>query len=316
MKKILLFALAAGLLTACVSKEECHDPQTLPDQAICINGTIAEIEHQSRTVFTGSTAAWTDGDVIGVFSPQAKGTTLANNPFTITGATWAPGSPIYWADGTTSHKFVAYAPYASGSNTYTAIPLPVLSGQTGSISPAKDFLYSKNQWPTGVTRSGAAVSLVFAHALSLIEFDITIGNGVATGTTLTSFVLASPTSTDKIYSTDATSTIDISTGTITAGTTSNTTTVTPGTPPTLSSTAKSVYALILPGTFTAPTLAITLSESAITINVPATALATTTFAAGSKYTYAVTVSRTAITISAPTITDWTAVAGGSLNPGI
>lgn len=326
MKKFFLLAFAAGMMTACDTDDQCNltpgtDPAA-PDNAIGISGILADISPQSRTTITGSTAAWANGDQIGVFCPQAKGTTTANDRFVLSGVgttpVWTPDATMYWLDGTTSHKFVAYAPYASGSNTSTAIPLPSLATQTGTISPAQDFLYSKNQWATGVTRSGTPVPLIFTHALTLIQFDITINNSVATGTTLTSFVLASATSGDKLYTSDSTSsTINLTSGSITAGTTTNTATITPATAPTLSSTATSEYVLILPGTMTtAPSLAITLTESGSTLNVPPASLVTTTFAAGSKYTYNVVISRQAITISTPTITDWTSVSGGTLNPGI
>lgn len=36
----------------------------------------------------------------------------------------------------------------------------------------------------------------------------------------------------------------------------------------------------------------------------------------SRTSYTVSITRTALTISTPTITDWTAVSGGNVNPGI
>ena len=98
----------------------------------------------------------------------------------------------------------------------------------------------------------------------------------------------------------------------------NTTTMTPGATVTLSATSASVYVLVLPGTYSqAPTLAINLNEGGTSaIAVPPASLTTTTFAAGSKYTYAVSIARTAITISNPTITDWTNVNGSAINPGL
>ena len=92
--------------------------------------------------------------------------------------------------------------------------------------------------------------------------------------------------------------------------------MTPGATVTLSATSASVYVLVLPGTYSqAPTLAINLNEGGTSaIAVPAASLTTTTFAAGSKYTYAVSIARTAITISNPTITDWTNVNGSRSIP--
>lgn len=323
MKKLLFAAITVGLFAACDNTTEESNPlHTTNNNEIGISGYISTVTQQTRTKITGSTAVWQDGDTIGVFCPEAKGTGT-NNMFTVSNtsstASWATTTPMYWADASTFHKFVAYYPYASGTPALTAIPLPSLTGQTGDmVDPSKDFLYSKDQWSTGVKRNASAIPLTFTHALTLIEFDITINNSIASGTTLSSLALASPTSSDKLYTSDATSsTIDISSGAITAGTTTNTLTLTPGTPPALSSTAKAVYALILPGTFTtAPTITINMSEGGTALAIPATSLVTKTFAAGSKYVYTVSISRSAITISAPSITDWSVVNGGNLNPSI
>lgn len=146
------------------------------------------------------------------------------------GTPWTPSSTMYWKDGTTSHTFLAYYPYASG-NTAAAVKLPNIGTQTGTLNPAFDFLISNNLGTTGVTRPGA-VGLTFTHALSLVEFKIVLGSGLTAGTTLTSLTLASPTASDKLYTNDGTSTIALATGTITPGTlTTNTATITPGTPP-------------------------------------------------------------------------------------
>lgn len=330
MKNIFLLALAATVLAAC-DRDDNRPPNPDPNveptavqDSISVNPLIATLT-PTRTAISGSTASWANNDAIGIFCPQARGTSSANVAFTVTGLpgspVWTPATTMYWADGTTFHKFVAYAPYAAGNSSSSAVKLPSLAGQTGTaITPAQDFLYSKNQWTTGVQRGApTAVPLTFTHALSLIEFDVTINSSITAGTTLTSFVLASPTTGDKLYTTDANSTIDLSSGSITTtgGTTSNTQTVTPGTPPVLSATSTPLYALILPGTFTSPTLAITISESSTALTLSTVTLGTTLFEAGKKYTYTVNISRSAITISTPTITDWTVVASGTtLNPGL
>lgn len=324
MKKTLLITCIALTWMACSKDSDC--PEEPDNGEIKITATLATtIKADTKTTIKGDTATWKDGDAIGLFCDQPTASAPANINFTVSGVastpSWTTSTPIYWTDGTTTHKFLAYAPYASGNTSYTAIPLPALTGQTGTIDPTKDFLYSKNQWGTnnGVARTGGPVALTFTHALSLVQFNIKVnGSGsFAAGTTLTGITLAGGAS-DKVYSSDATSSkIDLSTGTITAGTTTNTTAVTPGTPPTLSSsTATKLYVLILPGTFTAPTLAITIKEGSATFTVPATALSTTTFAAGSRYSYDVTISRTAIAISNPIISDWNLVSGTAINPGL
>lgn len=315
MKKIFLFAFLTAVGFGCEEESGCPVSGLDP---IALSAEIVDQQLSSKTTITGSTAAWKDGDALGLFCTQSK-PVAANVSFTAsnlsTTAVWTPATALYWADGTTAHTFLAYAPFASGNSSAATVKLPALNVQTGTVDPAFDFLLSNNLASPGVNRSGGAVGLLFTHALTLIQFDITIGNGVASGATLTNFTLVAGAS-DKLLTTDATSTIALSTGVITPATTTNTITVTPASAPTLSGTAGTVYALILPGTFTSPTLQITLSEGGTAINVPAKPLVTTSFSPATKYTYTVNVTRTAITISTPIITDWGTGTGGAINPGI
>lgn len=318
---MLLFAASAVLWTSCNDEDSCQ-PQS-SDQ-IGISAVIAQITPNpttdTRTSYSGSTAAWADGDALGLFCPQAI-TSASNIQFTVantsTTPTWSTSTPIYWLDGTTAHKFTAYAPYAPGSTDATAVKLPALSTQTGAINAAQDFLISNSLNTTGVARSaGSAITLAFTHALSLVEFRMLIGVGIAANTTLTSFTLAG-TSGEKLYTSDANSTIALATGAITVGTGTNTATITPAAPPTLTTTATPYYALILPGTYVGPTLTVNIKDGGTTAYTTATVpIGTTVFEAGKKYSYLVTISRTAITISSATITDWTTVNGSPITPGV
>lgn len=327
MKKFFTIgAIAAATLISCSDNQECPPPQGTDE--IKIFSVIADVTEtsllapQTKTIIGGAggtTASWINGDQIGVFCTQSTPNAV-NDAFTVSGLpstpVWTAATAIYWKDGATAHKFLAYYPYASG-NTSAAVNLPNIGTQSGTLNPAFDILISNNLNASGVTRSANPIGLVFTHALSLIEFNIVLGNGLVTGTTLTNAVLASSTSSDKLFTDDGTSTIALSSGIITPGTlTSNTATITPATPPTLSATATPIRVLLLPGTFTAPTLVLNISESGAAIAVPSASLVTTTFAPGTKYTYTVTVSRTAITISNPTITPWTDGGTTNINPGI
>lgn len=323
MKRILCFAALAALATSCAQSEACDPNPSRSDNQISVSAVIADVSDpapalssETRASYTGSTAAWAENDALGLFCAEATPAAV-NLQYTVTGVgstpVWTPSSAIYWKDGTTLHKFLAYAPYAAGNTVSTAVKLPNLGTQTGAMNAALDFLISNNQ-KSGIART-ASVGLTFTHALSLVEFQMKIGGGIAAGTTLTSFTLAGGAS-EKLFSA-ADATIDLSTAAITPGTATNSVTVTPGTAPTLSATATSLYAMLLPGTYTGPTLAINIKEAGTTdFSIPALAIGTTQFEAGKKYTYVVTISRTAITISNPTITDWTPVSGGTLNPGL
>lgn len=326
MKQFMIYAATAITLMGCSNDPECdwdrsQKPEIdLDSESIQIAALLADVQPVTRTSIDGTgKASWSNGDALGLFCPQAKALAV-NVSYTVSGLptspVWAPATGIYWADGTTSHTFLAYAPYASGNTSAASVKLPALTPQTGTVNPAQDFLISNNYGTTGLARpANGNVGLVFTHAFALVQLQFTINTSIASGTTLQSCVLAGATA-DKLYTSDGNSTISLSTGAITAtGTTTNTLTVTPTTPPVLSSTSTSLFFVILPGTF-APTVQITLNEGGSTLTVPTGSIASTTYNAGSKYMYTVNISRTAISLSNPVITDWNAVSSGSINGGI
>lgn len=317
MKRLFIYAVTAIALLSCTDEPECEPG----NDEIRISALLAEVKPQTRTSIDGTgKAAWTNGDSLGLFCPQAK-LAATNVKFSVAGLpgtpAWTPTTTIYWADANTSHTFLAYAPFASGNTSAAAVKLPALTPQTGTINPAQDFLISNNYGTTGLTRpSDATVGLTFKHAFSLIQLQITINSGIATGTTLKSCTLAGMSS-DKMFTSNAASTIALSTGVITTttGTTVNTLTATPASAPVLSGTPINFFIIILPGTYT-PNLQFTLTEGGTDITVPAANVTPIAYAAGSKYVYQVSVSRTAILLSNPTITDWTSVPSGNINGGI
>ena len=319
MKQLLVIAAAALTSWGCSDESDYNTKQARISDEIQVSAAIATVEPGTRTsIDSTGKASWANGDSLGLFSPQAK-LAAVNVKFTTSGQpstpAWTPASSIYWSDASTSHTFLAYAPYASANTASSAIKLPSLSSQTGTVNPVQDFLISNNYGSTGLTRpENSSVGLTFTHAFALIQFQVTINSSIASGTTLTSFTLAGATG-DNLLTADNNSTIALSTGAITNSTTTNTITITPPTPPVLSATAANLFVIILPGTHV-PTLQITLNEGGTTVNVPVANISSTNYLAGSKYVYTVNISRTAISISNPTITDWNSVASGSIGGGI
>lgn len=322
MKRFLMLAATAIALFGCSDDSDDNSDYGVNNDEIRVSAYLADVKPtNSRTAIDGSTgtASWVAGDAIGLFSSEAR-LTASNVNFAASGSstlTWATSTPIYWADATTAHKFLAYAPYASGNTDATAIKLPQLSSQTGIITPAQDFLASNNLGTTGVTRtaSSGTVDLTFTHVFSLIQFQITIHSSIASGTTLKTCTFSGANAADKVFTSDATSTIKLVDKTTTIGATTNTITVTPSPSPTLSSTVVNFFLIIVPGTYV-PTVQFALTEGGATVTVPAASIASTAYAAGNKYTYTVNISRTAISISNPTITDWTNNSSGSISGGI
>lgn len=321
MKRLFIYVSTVIALSGCLNdSDDGSCPVTRENDEIKVSAVLANVEPATRTAIDGTgKASWANGDVLGLFCPQAKPSAGANVDFTVSGLpgspVWTPSTTLYWGDGTTQHTFLAYAPYASGNTSAASVKLPALTPQTGTISPAQDFLISNAYGTTGIARpANGTVGLTFTHAFALIQFQIAINASIATGATLQSVTFAGGAS-DKVYASDATSTIALASGTITPGTTVNTLTLTPSSAPTLSTTATNFFVIILPGTY-ATTLQMVISEGGTSITIPAASISSTAFAAATKYTYTVNISRTAITLSNPVITDWTAVASGTVNGGI
>lgn len=322
MKQLFIFVITLIALSGCANDSDDGVCPTKENDEIKVSAFLATVKPSTRTTIDGTgKASWANDDALGLFCPQARLSAAANLNFTVSGLpgspAWAPASPIYWADATTTHTFLAYAPYASGNTSAASVKLPALTPQTGTINAAQDFLISNAYGTTGIQRpANGTVGLTFTHAFSLIQLQIAINSSIATGATLQSVAFAGGSS-DKVYTTDGTSTIALTSGTITpaTGATTNTLTLTPATAPTLSTTVTNFFIIILPGTY-APSLQIVISEGGPNITIPAASISSTAYAAGSKYTYTVNISRTAITLSNPVITDWTSVPSGTVNGGI
>lgn len=156
MKKMIILACVALGCAACDKDDACFQDSEPANNVIRFSPSIVSATVDTRTAYSGSTAAWTSGDAIGVYADRPTGNPPANVQYSYNGTAWTASTDLYWTDGTTVHKFLGYAPYAAGNTTYTAVKLPSLAGQTGAIDPTKDFLISNNAWTTGVTRPASA----------------------------------------------------------------------------------------------------------------------------------------------------------------
>lgn len=238
MKRLFIYVSTVIALSGCMNdSDDSNCPVTQENDEIRVSAVLANVEPSTRTAIdaTGK-ASWANGDGLGLFCPQAKLSAGVNVDFTVAGLpgspVWTPATTLYWADGTTQHTFLAYAPYASGNTSAASVKLPALTPQTGTVNPAQDFLISNAYGTTGITRpANGTVGLTFTHAFSLIQLQIAINASIATGATLQTVTFAGGAS-DKVYTSDATSTIALSSGTITPGATVNTLTLTPSTAPT------------------------------------------------------------------------------------
>lgn len=303
MKRLLILVSSAVLLAAC-SKDDCNDSPAPDNNAIAISAIMENMVPKTRTTDDGTNAAWVTNDVVGLFCAQSN-PVAANDQFTYSGSAWNPATTLYWSDYTTLHKFYAYAPYASG-NTVSAVAIPVLNAQTGTISSAQNILFSNNL-DAGINKgsNNGSAPLIFKHALSLIQLNIVIDNSVPAGTKLSSAVITGQVA-DALSTSATGATLNIVSGAITNGSAaSNSVTVTPASPVTLSTTAVTLNVLILPATATPNLIINSTFPDTTTGNATVLMGTSVAYAQGTKYAYTVTVSRNAITITNMTITPWT-----------
>lgn len=313
MKTILFIASIAALFTAC-TKDDSYDNCKNNDE-VSISALMAGLAPNSRTTDDGTNANWVANDSLGLFCTQSN-PIATNVKYTYLSNNWSATAPIFWKDYTTLHQFYAYAPYAGG-NTVTAVKIPVLNTQTGTINSTHNVLYSNNQ-RAGINRpaNNGTVPLTFKHVLALIQLNIKIDGTVPTGTALTSATITGQAG--EGLTTSATgATFSLSDSTFTAnGATNNLITVQPSPALTLStSTATTLNILVFPIATTTPTLTINCSFTDATTGSASISLGSNlTFTRSTKYIYTVTLSRNAIVITNVTINPWLPGGSSTINP--
>jgi len=262
--KILSAVLLVTAINAC-TLQEVPDP-TNGGGAITI--TAQTVQEQdvtntpgTKTTLSGVETHWKgvdsyagNPDKIGIFSPQARTTEGGSNAVKnaeFTAQTSAKSSnftgTMFWgADG--NHDFYAYYPRNPGfSGERTEVPISLASAQSQSAAGNTDHIGALDYMvatPLSVARGGA-VSLTFNHVFAMIEFQIT-GSGSLSAVRLTGTNALACTGTIDLTQTPG---VDDIAYTIAQTSTSQTVTVTLGSAASLSTTtAVSVFMMILPGT--------------------------------------------------------------------
>ena len=254
----------------------------------------------SRTTMNGSKASFTTGDKIGISETL---TGKYNASYTYGSPLWTTATPLYWYNGTSTHSFYAYYPYNSSSQQLLAA-MPVLSGQTVSTVPDAtcDMLVTPTP-ATLVRNTSSPVTLTMSHAFALLRFDIKMGIIIINTYRLDSLVItggntggSNPYGMFNTVNNIPSVRFNLSANWVQLVTNDKTTCtqVLRSTPSAVSllATTTSIYALVLPGSYTNPAPAIKISVSNLGI-LSSTKYLTlpnaSSFAAGKMYTYQVTV---------------------------
>ena len=203
-----IILLAALALIGCSKAEEF---QYNPDSALQIE-SVSGIspfalmqEPASKAVISGETLPSEEaGNGIGLFVTASNGgaydgktTGYSNVKYAFSNSKWSAASPIYLSN--TSGKLYGYFPYSTAATDLKAIPVESSLNST-------DYLYATEQ---GVSFSNKSVNLQMNHALARLHLTIKKGDKYLSDCSLTKIVLQSK-------AIDASGTMDITTGTVSA----------------------------------------------------------------------------------------------------
>ncbi len=246
-----LSVILLTVISACTVQE---NPSSGPISSQAISVVADTQEPGTKTTLSNVETQWASEDKIGLFSPQAKATadgTPEVNPVknvAFTAKTPAKSSTfkgsMYWGDASSKHNFYAYYPYNSGyTGEQTTVPISLPSAQSQSVAGntahigALDFMVATS---LDVTPPGT-VNFTFSHVFAMIEFNI-VGSGQLTQINLIGAGPLACEGTINLSQTPGTNSYAITTTS-----TSDFVSVTLGTGASLSSTAVSVYMMLLPG---------------------------------------------------------------------
>ena len=203
-----LVVIAALVLASCTKTDEFqHNPDSaLQIESVSGISPFALMQNQaSKAVITGDSLPGDEAAKgIGLFVTATGGGAYdghangyANVKFSNSGSGWSTATPVYLSD--TEGELYGYFPYSGTANDLSAIP--VESSLNGT-----DYLYAKSQT---VSHSYKSVSLTMKHALSRLHLTIRKGANFTAEAPLSKITLTST-------AIDATGTMDLTTGAITA----------------------------------------------------------------------------------------------------
>ncbi len=301
MKRVIgiyLVLMTLGFIS-CSGKDELWVEETV---RLSVSVPVFDAEVHSRTSMTGSKAAFTGGDRIGVFETLTSSNNVA---FSYDGTLWGTTTPVYWRDNTSTHTFYAYYPYTASQGLSVAIP--VLNQQKVSTVPdaACDMLATPSA-TTQTRSSGTSVALTMSHNFALLRFDIKMSIlGLLNPYVLDSLIVrggnaqgaASPYGMFNTSNDINRVSYNLSSKSFNLSPNDNTTCsqflrVTPSSV-NVQATAVSVYVLILPGEYANPSPAINLKLSTLGILPKNTGFlvlpGSASFKAGAMYVYQVSV---------------------------
>ena len=225
MRSVFVFSLCAGVTILAAS---CSQSSDGPADPVNPDPEVKKMEIKISPSMTESRATdygFETGDCIGLYVVNYDGSkpgVLANSGnhvdnmrFRYNGS-WVPDTPIYWEDNETHADFYLYYPYTDVKSV-TAHSFAVRPDQsTEAAYKASDLMVGK---ALNVAPTAAATVIPVNHMMSRIMIYLEAGNG------FTKETIAASTVSVKINGVKCNSTVNLSTGAVTA--TGDATSVTP-----------------------------------------------------------------------------------------
>lgn len=137
-----------------------------------LEASIAQDASSARTVVNSDNGvSFSENDCIGLFVPWEA----TARKWTYSGSSWTSESSVYWKDKTGNYTFYAYYPCGSQpAASYTAVPMPDLSSQAGTLEGLADYDFLVASTTTSYSSNSGTLSFTgenaFQHVLSRISF--------------------------------------------------------------------------------------------------------------------------------------------------
>lgn len=276
----LVLTLGTLIFSSCESN---NDSPILNSNQLKFQASIGDITRANGT-------SWANGDAIGIYALKAGETfpsgiyeSKNNIKYTTTGdGTFTTESNFISFPDDGQLSFIAYYPYTDPLTNYAYNIDVTDQGDPTAI----DLLYSNNA--TSLDKATSTVNLQFKHMLSMMNIDISSGNGISSLNGMKA----------SIKNLKTTGTFNLADGTISAGTTTESLT------PVLSGTesSKTLSAIVLPQqNFEDATVSVTLDGKTYEWKPQSQELDQS-----KKYTYSLQLSSNGLTAIQPsaTIVDW------------
>lgn len=180
MKRIQLFILLTSLvyITGCSSNDDGFIPDFDPEnEQIKFEIGFADSNSPETRIdcnMTDFSSKWMPGDKIGIYivkgngALQPSGNYADNIEFTYNSGKWTTDNPLYYPNNGEKLSFYAYYPFDPGMNNPTSYSFELPTDQSADIEKS-DFMWAKKE---NVTKSNQGISLLFSHALVLIQVAI------------------------------------------------------------------------------------------------------------------------------------------------